>query len=103
MTRDANLFDNILVRRSALIFDFVAGGERFQVTTTYDSSKRSHRGIVKAVITLYPERERLVGYIICMTTMEAFDADERPLGKFPDRDCAMDAILAAYLLREADQ
>jgi hypothetical protein len=35
--------------------------------------------------------------------MEAFDADERPLGKFPDRDCAMDAILAAYLLREADQ
>jgi hypothetical protein len=63
------------------------------VTTTYDISKARHDGILK---------ERLVGYIICTTTMEAFDADDAPLGTFPDRHDALDTILVAYLERGAD-
>jgi hypothetical protein len=72
------------------------------VTTTYDISKARHDGILRAVVTLYPEKERLVGYIICTTTMEAFDADDAPLGTFPDRHDALDTILVAYLERGAD-
>jgi hypothetical protein len=111
MSRDGFVSKNDLAVCSAMLsaqvfsvsVDFVKHRERFQVTTTYDIFKTCHDGILRAVVTLYPETERLVGYIICTTTMEAFDADDGPLGMFPDCDSALDAILAAYLKRGADQ
>ena len=93
-------------QRFTIIFDFVAGGKRFQVKTLVDISLNADP-VKRVVVTLKPETEQLIGYIIrtsrTATTMEASDADDGPLGTFPDRDSALDAILAAYLKRGADQ
>jgi hypothetical protein len=39
-----------------------------------------------------------VGYIICTTTMEAFDADDAPLGTFLDR---YGSFASRHLLRRS--
>jgi hypothetical protein len=61
--------------------------------------------VKRVVVTLKPETEQLIGYIIRTSrTATTMKPPTRPAARHvPDRDSALDAILAAYLKRGADQ
>jgi hypothetical protein len=99
------LLETLTAERLTTIFDFETCGERFQVSTLYDRSLSSE-GIVRVTMTLYPETEQLVGYAVrtnmlepTLTTLDAFDEDDAPLGTFPDSHSAVRAIGVTYLKR----